>query len=428
MKLNTLIFFFVFLIGILQAIFVIDLEIMTSVVGIISYLFLICFILIYSKLNIKSDFEYYHLMQLFLIIGIIEIIIGLIQPKNYWDWKFMIFNTALLMFIPIVSFIGSAKDVTQVIFYNFIKYMIPISFLVFVGAKHSINTDAYGRFLSPLYYVLLFFPFLTKKWKVFILLLMVASFLSDFGARSNMIRILAVSGLMLSYYFRSLIHKNILKTLLLIFFIAPVVLFILGVSNIFNIFQLGQNNSDKYAIETTTLANGEERDDNLVGDTRTFIYEEEISSSIYRNTWLFGESANAGYISPWFDDGSFGTKGRSRSEVCILNIFNVYGIIGVIIFSLILFYASSLCVNHSNNYICKLLGLFIAFRWSYTWVEEFYDMDINFIFLWLMIGLCFSKSFRNMDDDEMKTWVLGIFNKKYTENPDLIKTRFILTD
>ncbi|MFW6326690.1 MAG: hypothetical protein ACOC2F_00100, partial [Bacteroidota bacterium] len=89
------------------------------------------------------------------------------------------------------------------------------------------------------------------------------------------------------------------------------------------------------------------------------------------------------------------------------------GIIGVVLFMLIFYKASALGINRSRNIFAKLIGFFVAFRWFYTWVEDYQVMDTNNLVLWLMIGLCFSSSFRNMSNSEVKLWVWGIFNKEY---------------
>ncbi len=422
-KIKNLILITVILIGFLQAAFVIDWGLISILSGPLSYVLLIVFFTIFSKLKVKSDFEYHKLVICYLVLGIIEIVRGLFDAQNYWDWKFMIFDTALVMLIPIAGFMGSDKNLTQAVYYNYMKYLLPVSILVLIAARHSDNTDGFARFLSPLYFVILFIPVLTNKWKVIIIIFITLSFFSDLGSRSNLIRIIAALGIMSFYYFRVFIKKNFIEFLRIVFIITPFILFILGVTDIFNIFKIGENTNGKF-VNHQQLAGGEIREDDITEDSRTFIYDEVLQSGIYRDTWLFGEGACAGYISEWFDrnfiEEDLGSKGRARSEVCILNVFNVYGIFGVIAFTLIFYFASYLCVNRSNSYICKLIGLFIAFRFTYSWIEEFFDFSMNLIFIWLFLGLCFSKSFRKMNDKELQEWIHGMFDKKLIGNQDYI--------
>ena len=280
-------------------------------------------------------------------------------------------------------------------------------------------TDGFARYLSPLYVIIIFFPLLTRKLRIYIGILVFLSFISDFGSRSNMIRIVVSACLMLIYYFQVPFQKRFIQIIHVSLFVVPILLFVLATTDVFNIFRIGEDYGDEYVVKTK-LENGQFEEDDMSADTRTFLYKEVIESAQTRHSLIFGESANSGYISEWFKDASLGTKGRVRSEVAILNVFNVFGIVGVVVFSLIFYFASYLCVNFSNNNICKIIGLFIAFRWTYSWIEEFFDLSMNFFFLWLIIGLCFSKAFRDMDEKSLKEWVLGIFNKKLIADKTLI--------
>ena len=103
---------------------------------------------------------------------------------------------------------------------------------------------------------------------------------------------------------------------------------------------------------------------------------------------------------------------RFANEVSILNIFTWLGIVGVLLYFLIFIKATYLAINESNNIFIKLIGLNISFRWTYGFVEDFSRIDLSNIFLWLMIGMCFSESFRQMTNAEMKYWVRGIFEKQ----------------
>jgi len=107
-----------------------------------------------------------------------------------------------------------------------------------------------------------------------------------------------------------------------------------------------------------------------------------------------------------------GRKERPWNEAAILNVFIWTGIVGLILYMAVFFRASYLAINKSNNVFCKMMGIFIAFRWLYAWVEDGNLYTISTIFLWVMIGVCLSSSFRSMTDDEMTTWARGIFEPK----------------
>lgn len=57
-----------------------------------------------------------------------------------------------------------------------------------------------------------------------------------------------------------------------------------------------------------------------------------------------------------------------------------------------------------------LIGLYVAFRWCYAWVEDFNRIDLSNLYLWITIGICYSKAFREKTDQEIKNWANGIVN------------------
>ena len=95
------------------------------------------------------------------------------------------------------------------------------------------------------------------------------------------------------------------------------------------------------------------------------------------------------------------------------NIFTWTGIIGVLLYMMVFYRASYLAINQSKNSYAKLIGLYIAFRWVYAWVEDINNFSLNYFMLWVFIGLCYSHEFRGMTNQEVKWWVRGIFDKKY---------------
>ena len=69
----------------------------------------------------------------------------------------------------------------------------------------------------------------------------------------------------------------------------------------------------------------------------------------------------------------------------------------------------------------KLLGLYVAFRWLYGWVEDWNQWDIMNISLWIMIAMCYSPYFRQMNDEEITNWVRACMDfKKKKDSPTLI--------
>ncbi|WP_298487923.1 hypothetical protein [uncultured Maribacter sp.] len=171
-----------------------------------------------------------------------------------------------------------------------------------------------------------------------------------------------------------------------------------------------------YTVAANENSYGDKED--LTADTRTFLYVEEILSAIKYDYVIFGRTPARGYESPTFGreidkDLKRNKMERFSSEVSILNIFNWTGLIGVVLYFLIFVRASYLALKKSNNWALKCLGIYVAFRWMYAWVEDYSSFDLSFLFLFLAISICYSKAFRDMTDSEFKYWLFGVFDKRY---------------
>lgn len=57
----------------------------------------------------------------------------------------------------------------------------------------------------------------------------------------------------------------------------------------------------------------------------------------------------------------------------------------------------------------KVLGVYIAFRFAYGWVEDQNRFDIANIALWMMIAMGLSVQFRKMSNQEFRLWINRIF-------------------
>jgi len=163
---------------------------------------------------------------------------------------------------------------------------------------------------------------------------------------------------------------------------------------------------------------GKISEESLTVDTRTGLYIEVLTSAVKNDYILLGRTPARGNDSLAF--GEFlavelntGKSERFGNEVSILNVFTWTGVVGVVLYFFIFFRASYLAIHKSNNIFIKIIGLFVAFRWLYAWVEDFSRFDMSNIILWMLISMCFSIEFRNMTNFEFKLWVRGIFSEKF---------------
>ncbi|TDD95068.1 hypothetical protein [Flavobacterium cellulosilyticum] len=342
-------------------------------------------------------------MNIYLIYVFISFVRGTFIVDGYWDWKNLISNTMCLL-IPLVAFASDSKLLFKHIIKNYIYYTAPI----FLFIQFFIRKDEFGFYLAPFSFVLLFFPILSKKWKLICLLITLYVIFADVGARSNLIKFIVPLLFVLIYYLRKIVTVKLFEYIRLLLIALPFIFFSLGIMGVFNIFK--PKGKDYTEVIKKIDDNGKIVNENLAADTRTFIYVEVLATAHKYNTWVFGRSPARGNISVTFGQSDMNKRNeRNANEVSIVNYFTWLGIVGVLLIFSLFYQATYLAVNHSNNIFSKIIGLFIAFRWAYGWVEDINNFYIQYLFLWLFIGLCYSKSFREMTDKQMKHWVRGIF-------------------
>jgi hypothetical protein len=346
-------------------------------------------------------------LRLYLGYVLISFVRGLFIASTYWDWKGLVSNTMCLL-IPIAAFALGSIYLLQHIIKHYLFYTAPL-FLVFC---FFIGKDEFGFYLAPFSFLLLFFPLVSNKWKLILLSVSLFVIFADFGARSNVLKFIVPFLLSLIIYFRNIFVLRLFQFLRLLLLVSPFVFLILAAKFNFNIFN---PNKDKHKpiIANKTDANGQKIEEDLAADTRTFIYREVIFTANKYNSWFFGRSPARGNVSETF--GYLDVNRRNErlwNEVSILNYFTWIGLIGVVLIFIIFIQATNLAINHSNNIVLKIIGIFISFRWAYAWVEDINNFYIQYIYLWLFIGVCFSEPLRKMNNKEIKKWVVDIFSLK----------------
>lgn len=327
--------------------------------------------------------------------NILTIFRGVILAENYWDWKTLIYTNIPALLIPSIALLGyklfAIKDLLFFIRKNY--FILIFLLLLAVGLPSKII-----YLWTPLYFFILVYRYLPVRQRYFIFILAIFLLSADFSARSSLIRISVAILLCLSFWWISR-HLRLISKIHKILCILPFVLLYLGLTGTFNIFDM-----DSYLDTKLEVNNAAGNKENLTADTRTFLYKECLSSMDTKDSFIFGEGGCGKYHSIFFKNKLFGAN-RYASEVGALNTLLYSGIIGLILYWLVFVFASYKAINDSDNILCKLLGLFIIFRWDYFFVEEFTSFNTNYFFLWLMIGMCLTPQFRRMTDEEICEWI-----------------------
>ncbi len=328
------------------------------------------------------------------LINIINLIRGFFLADDYWDYKFLFLNGITFFIVSFLFFIGNSLFLTNYIFKIFIKYLFPLGFLL-LPLTFVTNQELYSRIMIPISLFLLFIPYINNKNKILIIFISITSIFVALGFRSNIIKISFSLSLLFLYYFN--IKKYYINLFNVFIFLVPFILFSLAVTGTFNIFN-GLSEEKKYNLVINDKTN-----ETLSDDTRTFLYVEVLNHINKNGNFLIGSGLSGSYKSEFFYDEGGASKGkRYLCEVGILNILLQYGIIGLLIYIVLLIKISYLAINHSSSYLAKMLGLYISFRFLNSFIEEYTQYDLNYFFFWLVIGLLSSNKFRSLNDKEIK--------------------------
>lgn len=354
---------------------------------------------LYSKNNWKKEMPNmgYRMFIGLIIWNLITFLHGVFTAKDYWDWKFLIMNNAFNFLVPYAIILGLRFDICIFFCRFIIRKIFTYGLLLIPLSALSFWQGLYLKTMQPISLFALFGPYLKRKWLIIILVAAFFLILTGADTRANTIRIIVCILLILVYYLKAFVNKGIIKIVCLIFFLMPLVLFGLGVSNVFNIFKVTEDDTQ------SSSSNSE-----LGTDTRTFLYAEVLQSMAKHDTFLLGEGGAGTYETAVFTYFEGDERGRYGAEVGFLNTLLYSGIIGVVFYLLILVCASYYAVNYSNNFLCKMLAVFLAARWIVFFIEDINKYDINFYFLWIAIGLCMSPKFRNNSDADIRNYFLSV--------------------
>jgi hypothetical protein len=328
--------------------------------------------------------------------GIFNLIRGAFLAGDYWDWKFLMLSSVPFTFISLVFFVGRNLRYARKIFQIVLRYVFPLGFLI-IPLALATTEELYSRLMIMVSIFILFIPYVKYKWKIIIIIVGATAIFIAIGFRANLIKVAFSLLIIAVFYFRKIITQRWIYVAHTLLFLVPVIFVVLGATGKYNVlYEFSKN--EGYVIENKFT--GEER---LTGDTRTFLYREVGTSLIKSGNWIIGEGASGKYQSEYFDYLNDG-RGRYGSEVGILNILLYNGIIGVLIYFLLLFTTSSIAIRKSNNLLSKMIGLFIASRWMLSFIEEYTIYDLNFFFFWLIMGLVSSKLFRQLNDNSIRAF------------------------
>lgn len=340
-------------------------------------------------------------INIFIVCLFISALYGaLYMTINYWDWKLLASNLLFTSLLLCTYYFSNPIRLSETL-----KIWFKYGWIIFLFLIPFLESDAFGRYLIPYSFLAMFISIVKKKYYFLIGIAFFITYYWGYEDRSSTIKFVMSLCLGLSLTIWNSwkkISNMIFRTLHIILIVFPILFSILGISGIFNILNIK---------EELNISDTDKRSEyGGLTDTRTGLYIEEITSAIDHNYVIQGRSIARGYDSIMFGEASDRAMGikrgeRQQSEVCILNIFNYMGLIGVILYFFIFLSASYKAIYHSNNQYVKIVGLYVAFRWVYSFIHDGIEFNLNFLFIIISLSICFSPYFRNMSPKEFKCFI-----------------------
>ena len=362
------------------------------------------------KCRASVQLPYNSFIKLYLLAVTVNCLRGVLIAENYWEYKALIEHTGAVL-IPLLLWPLSCPKLLG----KTLKLWMALALPIFAIYFFILIPRGYGFYLSPLAIFLVLFVHLRASQKILILLFAGIVIIHGVDGRAMALRFifpLFFVGLFLLK--RYSITYSAIKIGALTCFVLPFILLGLAANGTFNIFKM-QN----YVRQGSTIS--PEQFKEATADTRTFIYD-EIWQSATRNNYVWtGRGLARGYDSKSFGmhqlkELGTGKLERFRSEVGILNIFNWMGLTGAFLYSALFLIATYLSIFKSASFSLKVLGLYVSFRWAFSWIQEFTEFEITFFALWMLVAICWSPQFRAMSDSEIRDWLRSIV-------PDFLRIR-----
>ena len=344
----------------------------------------------------NNDFDKFSniILRLLFVLGAIAIIRSVFNDKpemHVWSNKWLtLFGNefcSLLFFPPLFAYISTIPENVALIKNINYRYML-------IGAICILS------FRFPLGSLLLclpvFVPYVNRKYKFLIgIALLQALLKATTGDNPTRAYFLTMLFALAAYLLAFVIKKKLITKIFCITCITlPLFLFIPMLFISRNMGLSFFEKSQSYLVDKVD-------DEELVTDTRTFLYFEMASDLTRTKSWVWGKGAFAYYYSDWFDLDVNGRFGRMSSEVPFLNFLMHGGLVYTCLYFLLLTYAVYNGLWKSNNMFVQSVAV-VATGWFFcSFICDLTGARYYHMFFFMLLGCCFSKRFLSMSDDEI---------------------------
>ena len=352
-------------------------------------------IAIYFVSRLFNDYKYESnflkiIFPVFIIYGFIVVFRG--WSFNYSNIKSNIQTDYIFwpFIIPLFVFFDKSIDRLAQVFKCF--YYLGIIFLIVTAIMPSLilNRSTAEIFIHPLAFgssfLLMNARYLSKKKVIICFLVTLVALLSFvYLARRN--AVLTYSGFMIAAGFLYIKNISLLRIIQMIPILAGLIFLSFFAGNVIP------------SSLTTRLS------DRLSEDSRSIVFEAFFDG--IKNNKIFGKGMSGTYYCPFnetvTDDGATfaAIEYRNVIENGYLQLMLTGGILHIILFSLIMLPAVYLGIFKSANNLSRACGA-IVFLWLIDMaVFGLPRLYLQYIFVWICVGICYKTSFRQMKEEEI---------------------------
>lgn len=383
--------------------------------GKITVVSFVCFSLIsviffsgFSGMNFR-DYDGGRAFGLLLIYNLVSFVRGLLIIENSVDFRVLISNDIFVLFLfPFFIFLADLDFLKRIW-----KILGTIGLLYCLFGYFFPPSEGTMTFNHNILYFGLFIiatPYIDRKYTIYFISIALLTMFYDMDRRSISLFFVAAIGTVL--LFRIIRSVRLRRFIYVISIVIPLSLLSLGLTGTFNIFNyMG-------GMKVDIAVNGN-RQYNV--DSRTSIYKDVFGELVAQGKLLYGlgergktetslvENPNADYWKIYKD-------GRTQTEAGMLNFFQYGGFIGFFVYSFFLLTCSYYALFSSNNRYIKLIGVFMCFKYVFSFIEEPLTINVNSFNHFICCGICLNKKFRHFSESKISNYLNSIFPRHQLVN------------
>jgi hypothetical protein len=306
---------------------------------------------------------------------------------NAWYGIFLYFVPVVLLFPKSIFFYKRIFDVIIVfslfclLFYFFFHKYILVSDPRNVLAQ-SMTENISKTLGTASGFILLTYLYQPTKQKLIALATVLISLLIGLYRARRGLMFMMVCPLLFSYFIYTVLNrKQIVNIFISVLLLGGVVFYGIKVYN-----------ADKYST-FSHITNKMDKDTRI--GVEIFFYQ-----SMTLKDWIIGRGIDGKYYCPGFDVGSYSNY-RTVIEADYLQIILKGGTVMLGLLMLMAIPAFFKGFFRSRNIFSKAAALWVLF-----WILDLYPSTVttftlNYILVWISVGICFSKEIRNLSDEQL---------------------------